>query len=214
MHSTTEDEFQQFLDMNSMGNMGDGINYDFHDFHHSTGSHLLQSPSREQLDTPMSGTETAMILSRVDPALQQHMPTITTSSPYQTIPTTMMGTSTPTEAIVDSIEAQIQFLQRQKLDHQQRQLDEQRAAFFAYQQNHMVPPTPQSLELQAAAGQYYIRPNQAEQHDHRQHQQTVNYQYPRLKDRHDVRVGNKARLVPHCMLTEPRCRLLHWYHPP
>ena len=91
MHSTTEDEFQQFLDMNTMGNMGDGINYDFHDFHQSTNPHLMQSPPREHLDTPMSGTESTMILSRVDPALQQHMPAITTSSPYQSIPATMMG---------------------------------------------------------------------------------------------------------------------------
>lgn len=209
MHSSTEDEFQQFLDMNTMGNMGDGINYDFHDFQHSTGT--------QQLDTPMSGTDAPMLLSRVDPALQQQMPSITTTSAYQTIPTTMMPPTTmippptPTEAIVDSIDAQIQFLQRQKLEHQQRQLDEQRAAFFAYQQqSQIVPPTPQSLEIRAAtANHFYARPGQPERHEHhqqqqqqqhqqqqpqQQHQQAVDYRYPRLKDRQDVRTQTAVYL--------------------
>ncbi|KAM7209279.1 hypothetical protein V8F20_000329 [Naviculisporaceae sp. PSN 640] len=184
MHPATEDEFQQFLDMNNMGNMGDGINYEFHEFHHSSGN--------QQMDTPMSGTDAPILLSRVDPALQQQMPSITTTSAYQTIPTTMMPPTTiippptPTEAIVDSIDAQIQFLQRQKLEHQQRQLDEQRAALFAYQQSHMVPPTPQSLEIQAANSHFYPRPSPAERHDQQQRQQAVEYRYPRLKDRQDM----------------------------
>ncbi|KAM7222237.1 Helix-loop-helix DNA-binding domain containing protein [Rhypophila decipiens] len=184
MHPPTEDEFQQFLDMNNISAMGDGINYDFNEFHHSTAN--------QQLDTPMSGTDAPMLLSRVDPALQQQMPPITTTSPYQAIPTTMMSATTmippptPTEAIVDSIDAQIQFLQRQKLEHQQRQLDEQRAAFFAYQQNHMVPPTPQSLEIQAANAHFYSGPHQPEHHDQQQRQQAVEYRYPRLKDRQDM----------------------------
>lgn len=186
MHPASEDEFQQFLDMNNMDTMGESINYDFHAFNHAAGG--------QQLDTPMSGTDAPILLSRVDPALQRQMPSITTTSPYQSVPTTMMPPTTmippptPTEAIVDSIDAQIQFLQRQKLEHQQRQLDEQRAAFFAYQQSHMVPPTPQSLEIQAAnSSHFYSRANQADGHDQQQRQQAVEYRYPRLKDRQDVR---------------------------
>ncbi|KAK3330228.1 helix-loop-helix DNA-binding domain-containing protein [Apodospora peruviana] len=185
MHTVADDEFQQFLDLNGMGNVSDGLGYEFHDFQNSNNTQLLHAPAREQLDTPMSGTDAPMIMSRVDPALQSRVPTITTSAPYQTIPTTMIPPPSPNVAIVDSIDAQIQFLQQQKIQHQQRQLDEQRANFFAYQQNHMVPPTPQSLEIQAGASQYYARPNQAEQHDQHQ-QQTVNYRYPRLNDRQDM----------------------------
>lgn len=191
MHPAAEDEFQQFLDMSNMSNMGDGINYEIHEFHHSAGN--------QQMDAPMSGTDAPMLLSRVDPALQQQMPSITTTSAYQTIPTTMMPRTTmippptQTEAIVDSIDAQIQFLQRQKLEHQQRQLDEQRAAFFAYQQNHMVPPTPQSLEIQAANNHFYPHPSPAERHDQQQRQQAVEYRYPRLKDRQDVRANPPFR---------------------
>ena len=190
MHST-DDDFQQFLDINGMGNLADSLSYDFHDFQAATGAHLLQSP-REQLDTPMSGSDAPIALSRTDPVLQHQMPAMLTAAPYQAVPATMMPPPTPSEAIVSSIDAQIQFLQQQKMQHQQRHLEEQQVAFFARQQNRMVPPTPQSLELPARTNHYYARPGSAERQQQQQ-QQAVDYRYQRSKDQHEVGHGAVRR---------------------
>ncbi|KAK4242341.1 helix-loop-helix DNA-binding domain-containing protein [Achaetomium macrosporum] len=182
-HPAAEDDFQQFLDMNGMGNLADGMNYNFQHFQSSGGSQLLQSHPREQLDIPMSGTDAPILLSPAVPSMQQHqMSPITSAAPYQTVPATMMPPPTPSEAIVDSIDAQIQFLQQQKLRHQQRQMEEQQVAFFTRQQSRMVPPTPQSLEIQPGANQYYAQPNAPEQ----QQQQSIEYRYQRVKDQSDM----------------------------
>ncbi|KAL2020857.1 hypothetical protein VTK56DRAFT_7848 [Thermocarpiscus australiensis] len=182
VHASAEDDFQQFLDMNGMGNLADGINYSFQDFQSSAGAQLLQAHSREQMDIPMSGTDAPILLSSAVPSMQHQMPPITTSASYQTVSTTMMPPSTPSETIVDSIDAQIQFLQQQKLQHQQRQMEEQQAAFFARQQSRMVPPTPQSLEIQPGTNHYYGQSNASEQ----QQQPSVEYRYQRLKDQSEL----------------------------
>jgi hypothetical protein len=186
VHPPAEDDFQQYLDMNGMGNIGDGIHYNFQDFQSSAGSQLLQTHARDQLDIPMSGTDAPILLSPAVTAMQHQMPTITSSGPYQTVPATMMPPPSPNEAIVDDIEAQIRFLQQQKLRHQQRQLEEQQVAFFTRQQSRMVPPTPQSLELQPNANHYYAsQSGAAEQQQQQQH--AIEYRYQRLKDQTDVR---------------------------
>jgi hypothetical protein len=190
VHAATEDDFQQFLDMNTMANLAEGMNYTFQDFQSSSGTHtqLMQSHPREQLDIPMSGTDAPMLLAPAVSTMQHQMPALTSTAPYhQTIPSTMMPPPTPSEAIVDSIDAQIQFLQQQKLQHQQRQMEEQQAAFFARQQSRMVPPTPQSLEIQPGNNHYYNQPGAADQQQQQQQQQqAIDYRYPRLKDQSDV----------------------------
>ncbi|KAK0633533.1 helix-loop-helix DNA-binding domain-containing protein [Immersiella caudata] len=180
MHSTGDDEFQQFLDMNGMGNLNDNLGYDFQDFQSTSNAHMLPS-SREQLDTPMSGTDAPIVLTQ-EPVLQHQIPTMTSASSYQTIPTTMMPPPTPSEAIVNSLDAQIQFLQQQKMEHQRRQLEEQQVAFFTHQQNQIVPPTPQSLEIPAGTGRYYSQPGSSE----RQHNTPIDYRYQRSKDQQDM----------------------------
>lgn len=182
-HPTSDDDFQQFLNMNGMGGLSENLNYDFQDFQSASGVDMLQTP-HEQLDTPMSGTDAPMILSRTDNAgLQHHMPTMTTASSFQTIASTMMPPPTPSEAMVNSIDAQIQFLQHQKIQAQQRQLEEQQAAFFAHQQQtRMVPPTPQSLEIPAGANHVYPQPGSVDRQ-----QQPIDYRYQHSKDQHDVR---------------------------
>ncbi len=177
-----EDDFQQFLDMNSMGNLTDSINYNFHDFQNQGGAQLLQPHAREQLDIPMSGTDAPILLSPAMPTMQHQMPAITSAASYQSIPATMMPPPSPSVAIVDSIDAQIQFLQQQKLRHQQRQIEEHQVAFFARQQTRMVPPTPQSLEIQAGANPFYSQSNSSEP----QPQHPIDYRYQRLKDQQDV----------------------------
>jgi hypothetical protein len=171
VHPAPEDDFQQYLDMNGMGNLADGINYNFQDFQPSGGPQLLQQQPREQLDMPMSGTDAPILLSPAVPAMQHHMPTITSAASYQSVPATMMPPPTPNEAIVDTIEAQIQFLQQQKMRHQQRHMEEQQAAFFTRQQRSMVPPTPQSLELQPGSNHYYPPSSGPEQQQSQQPQQ-------------------------------------------
>jgi hypothetical protein len=187
-HPAPEDDFQQYLDMNGMGNLTDGINYTFQDYQPSAGPQLMQPHTREQLDIPMSGTDAPILLSPAVPAMQHHMPTITTSAPYQSVPATMMPPPTPNEAIVDTIDAQIQFLQQQKMRHQQRHIEEQQVAFFTRQQSRMVPPTPQSLELQPGTNHYYAQSNAPEQQQQQQQQQqqAIEYRYQRLKDQADV----------------------------
>ncbi|KAL2178687.1 uncharacterized protein P884DRAFT_298639 [Thermothelomyces heterothallicus CBS 202.75] len=187
-----EDDFQQFLDMNGMGNMSDSINYNFQEFQSSAGPQLLQQHAREQIDIPMTGTDAPILPSPAVSTMQHHMPTLTTAAPHQGVPVSMMPPPTPNEAIVDSIDAQIQFLQQQKLRHQQRHIEEQQAAFFARQQNGMVPPTPQSLELQPASDHYYPQSSgpeqqqQQQQQQHQQQQQPMEYRYQGMKDQPDM----------------------------
>lgn len=190
MHHTGDDDFQQFLDMNGMGNLNDSLNYDFPDFQAAAGAggnHMLPAP-REQLDTPMSGTDVPIVLSQPDASLRHQMPTITSAGGYPNIPATMMPPPTPSEAIVNSLDAQIQFLQQQKIQHQRRQLEEQHAAFYAHQQSRMVPPTPQSLEIPAGTGQFYPQPGSSDRQQQQQ-QQPIDYRYQRQKDQQDVRRG-------------------------
>lgn len=184
MQAGQDDDFQQFLDMNGMDNMGDGMHFDFQDFHDGNGAnnHLLSSQHRQTLDTAMSGTDTPDMLARSDPAGLHQMPAMTSAVAYQSIPATMIPPPTPTEAIVNTIDAQIQFLQQQKLQHQ---LHEQQAAMFAQQQHQrIVPPTPQSLELQAGTHHYYSSHTQS---DHTPQQQPLDYRYQRVKEQQEVR---------------------------
>jgi hypothetical protein len=110
---------------------------------------------------------------------------MTSGVAYQPIPATLIPPSTPTEALVNTIDAQIHFLQQQKLQHQQQQLQEQQAAIYA-QQRRIIPPTPQSLEIQAGTHHYY---SQHSQSDHTPQQQPLDYRYQRLKDQQDVWLG-------------------------
>ncbi|OIW34911.1 hypothetical protein CONLIGDRAFT_30882 [Coniochaeta ligniaria NRRL 30616] len=182
MQAGQDDDFQQFLDMNGMDNMGDGMQFDFQDFHDGNGAnnHMLPNQHRQTLDTAMSGTDTPDMLARSDPTGLHQMPAITSGVSYQSIPATMIPPPTPTEAIVNTIDAQIQFLQQQKLQHQ---LQEQQAALFAQQQQRIVPPTPQSLELQAGTHHYYSNHSQADQTPQ---QQPLDYRYQRLKEQQEM----------------------------
>ncbi len=186
MHPGTDDDFQQFLDMNGMGNLPEGLNFDFHDFQNPGVAHMpMQGPPqpREHLDTPMSGTDTPVIMSRTDSAIQHQIaPAMTTAQSFQTLPAAIMPPPTPNETIVNSIDAQIQYLQQQKLQHQQA-MEEQHAFFARQQQGRIIPPTPQSLELQAGSSSFYPPPTMAEQTP--QHQ-AVDYRFQRIKDQQDV----------------------------
>lgn len=172
-----EDDFQQFLDMNSMAGLGDGLHFDF-DFQSQNAGHMMQVPHREALDTAMSGTDGSVLMATT---MHNQMPTMAPSPAHPPIPSTMMPTQHQGDAI-SALDAQIQFLQQQKLQEQHRQIQEQQAAFFTQQQSRMVPPTPQSLEIQAGNHQYYTHADQTPQ----QHQEMYE-RFQRMKEQQDVR---------------------------
>lgn len=179
LHPAPEDDFQQFLDMNSIGNLGDGLQFDFQDFQNANGQPMMSGPPpREPIDTPMTGTDGQVLLSQMDPAMHNQMP-MSSATSHPSITSTMLPPSHSPGDAISEIDAQIQYLQQQKLQQQQRQLEEQQAAYYV-RQSRMVPPTPQSLEIQAGNNQYYVPP------DHTPHQHGMYESYQRLKDQHDV----------------------------
>ncbi|KAK9770615.1 putative Helix-loop-helix DNA-binding domain-containing protein [Seiridium cardinale] len=189
MHQAGQDEFQQFLDMGDMPNLGgDGMQFDFQGFSAPNGTTMMHNHSaHDAIDTQMGGTETPNAATGSNMGLPHHMTPMTSGPALAAIPSQLMPAhhGNASDAISD-LEAQIQFLQHQKLQQQQRQLEEQQrrfaeqqAAFFAQQQS-MVPPTPQSLEIQAAT-QYYT---QGDQPPH--HSQGMFDRYHRLKEQQDM----------------------------
>lgn len=223
MHPAADEEFQQFLDMNGMGNLADNIQFDFTDFQNASpdASHLIHTtmaPTSESLDTPMTGahhtpgllaqsttrqlsdaglTGTAGIHSGSH-AHAMHPVVTTGGGSHASIATTLMPPVTPTDAISE-IDAQIQYLQQQRMQQQQRQVEEQNIAFFT-RQSHIVPPTPQSLELQAG-NQFFHSPDPRNQHQHQhpsqQTQQQAMYErYQQYKEQQDVRAFPPSSFIP------------------
>ncbi|KAI0395811.1 hypothetical protein F5Y17DRAFT_422378 [Xylariaceae sp. FL0594] len=191
MAATGDDDFQQFFDI-GISQMGDAMQFEFQGFHAQNVASMMQQGHRDEVDTPMSDANAASIAAHSNMRLQTHVtpmtsaPTHTVVSP-QVIPPQHTPAHTPSDAI-SKIDAQIQFLQHQRLQQQERQLDEQRrrlqeeqAAFYARQQHQrsLVPPTPQSLEMQAAT-RYY--PSQ----DRSQAPGSMFDGYQQMKDQQDM----------------------------
>ncbi|KAL7787539.1 hypothetical protein V8C37DRAFT_264009 [Trichoderma ceciliae] len=151
MAAPSEDDFQQFLDISGIGNMGDGMQFDFHGFQ-DDAPHSIMAQPRQTADAIMRDADPSSMIPRSDGLLQNHTPAMAP------MPSHMMAATASREAI-SNIDAQIQYLQQQKFQQQQRQLQEQQATFFA-NHGHSVPPTPQSLEMTPGSGRFY---SQAEQ---------------------------------------------------
>ncbi|KAI0383726.1 helix-loop-helix DNA-binding domain-containing protein [Hypomontagnella monticulosa] len=165
--SASEDDFQQFLEMGGMSNLGDGLQFDFQDFNGSNGSSMMHQPHGDSIDTPMSNSNIPTIIARNEMGTQNQISPMTSAPSHPGIPTQMMPPHHASSDAISEIDAQIQFLQQQRLQQQRRQLaeqqrqfHEQQAAFYAQQQRNMVPPTPQSLEIQAA-NQFFAQQDQA-----------------------------------------------------
>ncbi|OTA69231.1 hypothetical protein K449DRAFT_406627 [Hypoxylon sp. EC38] len=165
LSSTGEDDFQQFLEMGGMSNLGDGLQFDFQDFNSTNGASMMHQPHGDTMDTPMSNSNVPTIITRNDMAHQSQISPMTSAPSHQGISTQMMPPHHTSSDAISEIDAQIQFLQQQRLQQQRRQLaeqqrqfHEQQAAFYAQQRN-MVPPTPQSLEIQAA-NQFFAQQDQ------------------------------------------------------
>jgi hypothetical protein len=192
MAPAPDDDFNQFLDMSSMGAMADGMQFDFAGFQDGTqgpandqqsliGPHHqhhqnLNHTQRSHQDAIMTDSDGSSMIPRTSAPGHSIMPVQTppiSAGPQPSIPAThMMGLAhqqQPGETI-SNIDAQIQYLQQQKFNHQQRQMQEQQAAFYssaASGGNNPVPPTPQSIELPPGSGHFY---SQADMYDgHRGH---------------------------------------------
>lgn len=168
-----DEEFQQFLNMGGMGNLGDSMAFDFNDFQSGSGSGMMHQSGREQLDTQMGGTDANMVMSNANAAMQTQLINMTTSAAHPAIPTQLIPPPTPTDAITE-IDAQIQYLQQQRVQQQHRQIHEQHV-YYANQ--HAVPPTPQSLEMPPASNQFYSDQSRTPMFDNR---------YQRMKEQQDM----------------------------
>ncbi|KAH9909301.1 helix-loop-helix DNA-binding domain-containing protein [Xylariomycetidae sp. FL2044] len=178
--AANDDEFNNFLDMGAMSNMGDGLSFNFADFGASSSASLMHQAHPDSMDTPMTDSYAPSIMAGSGIASHDQPLSMPPSSGHTTMPSPATGNT------ISDIDAQIQYLQQQKMQQQQgqleehqRQLQEQEAVFFAHhQQRNMVPPTPQSLDIQAA--------NQAFGHQVQAPSSGIFDPYPQMKDQQDI----------------------------
>ncbi|KAI8275252.1 Phosphorus acquisition-controlling protein [Colletotrichum sp. SAR11_57] len=155
-----DEEFQQFLNMGGMGNLGDSMAFDFNDFQSGSGSGMMHQSGREQLDTQMGGTDANMVMSNANAAMQTQLINMTTAAAHPAIPTQLIPPPTPTDAITE-IDAQIQYLQQQRVQQQHRQIHEQHVYYtnqHAMAFTPLVSPavTPLDPHFQMEAGGFTI----------------------------------------------------------
>ncbi|KAE8447432.1 hypothetical protein EG329_010705 [Mollisiaceae sp. DMI_Dod_QoI] len=158
---SSQDDFQQFLDMGGMNNLGDGLPFEFQDFNQQQGQtqQIMNQEEGEAMDATMDSGRAMM---GQDTAMQDQMPPMTTATSHPTIHGAPLAHGHTSNETLSDLDAQINFLQQQR-HHQQRQIQEQQRNFYA--QNRMgIPPTPQSMEMHGNAPQFYT------QHSDPQHQ--------------------------------------------
>lgn len=157
MGAAQDDDFGQLFDMSGMG---DGMQFDFNGFQ--------ANGQREQQDSLMGDSNNAqMIQQGAAPQQMMHNQTPMSSAGGQhSHNPQMMPTSAPGTDSISTLDAQIQYLQQQKFQQQQRQIQEQRTAYFTH--NHSVPPTPQSLEMPPGSGHFYTHEQLYERGYHQQ----------------------------------------------
>ena len=172
-----EEEFSQFLDMSGMGQMGDGMQFDFNGF--QDGDMMNRQRDNAQ-DTIMGNS---------DGGMSGIMGGQTNQMPPGTMAGQMMATQAPSSDSISSIDAQIQYLQQQKLHQQQRQLEQQQRTAFYANTNHSVPPTPQSLEMPPGSGNFYPR-----QHDQMGRDMYDHGYQQRMKEQQDVSLSEHQEI--------------------
>ncbi|KEY66128.1 hypothetical protein S7711_05300 [Stachybotrys chartarum IBT 7711] len=155
MTSGNDDDFNHFFNISTMDSIGDAMNFDYNGFQDGPASHIMPQ-AREPGNVMMAQPDPSSLLSRTDAVMQSPAASaLASSNGHPAIAAHMMGQPSQPDSI-SNIDAQIHYLQQQKLRQQQQQ--QQHTAFFSHNQS--VPPTPQSMELPPNIGQYY---SQAEQ---------------------------------------------------
>lgn len=144
-----QDDFQQFLDM-SINNLGENLPYEFHDFQQAQHSQMMHPDHRERMDTGMGHVQN---LVGADTTMQESLPPITTTTSYSSKSSQAIAHGQPSSESLVELDAQIQFLQHQRHQQQQRELQEQHRNYYAQQR--MIPPTPNSIEMHSATSQFY-----------------------------------------------------------
>ncbi|TVY21337.1 Phosphorus acquisition-controlling protein [Lachnellula arida] len=146
----SQDDFQQFLDI-GMNDLSDSLQFDFPDYNHqhATQSQLMHQNGDEAMATGMENR----VSTRHDTTMQEHMPSMTAATSYATIQGGAISHTHSSDESLVELDAQIQYLQHQRLQQQQRQLHEQQRNF--YSQNRMIPPTPNSMDLHGANARFY-----------------------------------------------------------
>lgn len=154
--SVAQDDFQQFLDMGING-LGDGLQFDFQDFNQQ-GAQMMGQAGGDAMDTGIENGNSGM---GQDTTMQEHMPAMTVATNHSSIhaPTLIQGHSSNER--LSELDAQIQYLQHQRHEQQQRQLQEQQRNFYA--QSRMIPPTPNSVEMHGGGPHYYSQPDTQQQ---------------------------------------------------
>lgn len=182
MPAGAEDDFGQFLDMGGISSLGDGFQFDFQDFSAPGGGPMMQLQLREPVDTSMGGTEPPGMTPRNGLTINAQMPPLTSPTSQPGASSQMVSSQRSASDAISDIDVQIRFLrQHRQLEEQRKRLEEQQAAFFARQQQGMIPPTPRSLEI-LPRNQFYGQPEHAPQH----HSSGMFDRYQRLQDQQDV----------------------------
>lgn len=146
--SLPSSDFQQFLDLDMQFDFQ--ANFDTHN-----ANHLMQQDNHDVMDTHMHDESGRM--GQLDTMMHEQIPTTDVSS-HSTVPTTpIVSGHMSTENLVE-LDAQIQYLQHQRKQAQERQMQEQQRNFFA--QTNMIPPTPNSFEMHPNVGNYYTQAGQ------------------------------------------------------
>jgi len=176
MAQPPDDEFQQFLDISGMG---DEMQFDFNGFHDSAAQSMMDR-QREEAQVLMNSQASNNMMNQQQGMIQNQPSHMNTSGPGPQ--QQMMPTSAPGSETISNIDAQIQYLQQQKFHQQQRQLQEQRNAFYqTHHHTRSIPPTPQSLELASGTGQFY---GQSDQMPRDVYDRSYNHQ--RIKEQQDM----------------------------
>ncbi|KAI9053585.1 hypothetical protein LZ554_002539 [Drepanopeziza brunnea f. sp. 'monogermtubi'] len=152
--SVGPDEFQQFLDM-GMSNLGDALQFDYQDFNqqHSQDMPLVNQGRGDAMDTFM-GNGYGM---GQDTTIQERIPMAIVPS-HSSLHEPPLAQTHGVNARLSELDAQIQFLQHQKHEQQQKYLQEQQRNYYA--QSCTVPPTPNSVEMHGGSAHYYTQPDQ------------------------------------------------------
>lgn len=165
----TEDDFSQFLNMSDMNQIGDNMQFDFSGF-----------PDGGMMARPRDNTQDT-IMGNSDGGMNGLMGGQTNQIAPGSMAGQLMTTQAPGSDSISSLDAQIQYLQQQKLHQQQRQLEQQQRTAFYANANHSVPPTPQSLEMPPGSGNFYTR-----QHDQIGREVYDHGYQQRMKEQQDV----------------------------
>ncbi|CZR50865.1 related to phosphorus acquisition-controlling protein [Phialocephala subalpina] len=149
---SSQDDFQQFLDMGGMSNLGEGLPFEFQDFSAPQGQRqMMNQDEGESMDAAMENGRGMM---GQDTTMQDQMPAMTTSTSHPGILGSPLNNGHGSNESLSDLDAQINFLQQQRHNQQQRQIQEQQRNFYA-QQRMGVPPTPQSIEMHSNPNQFY-----------------------------------------------------------